>query len=84
MKYSGQWLIVGRKVDPRSPGRKICLLLDTPTNPQPTVQPSLWSNLNPWQHNGNKVVIWKEQGPDHTAISNMLDDSWMTEVIFDH
>lgn len=37
------------------------------------------SNLNPWQHDGDKVVIWEEQGPNHTAISNMLDDSWMTE-----
>lgn len=45
----------------------------------PTPQPSVWSDLDPWQHDRDQVVIREEQSPDHTAVPHMLDDSCMTE-----
>lgn len=34
------------------------------------------SYLDSGQHDGDQVVVWEQQGADHAAVADVLDDSW--------
>lgn len=36
----------------------------------------VWFYLDSGQHDGDQVVVWEQQGADHAAVSDVLDDSW--------